>query len=146
MAKIFKKIFKSVTGEITSVELTPELYEVIRKLDREEWKSDKKYQRHTISFDAMVYEGKNLSHCDQYPSLQEDDKAALRKKLRCAKSSLTTTEARRMKRYRQVCRLETVATEDGVTKQAVNQSVLSAENKLIKIFKPALKKGPKMSV
>ena len=126
-------VYRSVTGEVCKVPVPENLEEEVKKLQREQWASDKRNQRHTTSYDAKLYEGPEYGYEDT--PFAEDDIREMAEKIDRLMSDLTIPQRNRVKQLLAGKNMQEIADAEGVKRQTVYESIKAVRVKVKKIWK-----------
>ena len=128
-----KIVYKFANGETATVEVPEELVEEMKKLQRDEWASDKRNQRHTTSYDSKLYEGPEYGYEDT--PFAEDDIREMAEKIDRLMSDLTIPQRNRVKQLLDGKNMQEIADAEGVKRQTVYESIKAVRAKVKKIWK-----------
>ena len=121
-----------VNGDVEIVDAGAYWDNIINGMQREEWKNDRKQQRHTVSYDAVTYEGEEYGYEDAYfvgDVLRE--KKELVKKI---EHTLTPLQRRRVKQLYEGMTMLDIAQSEGVTRQTIHESMVAVRKKAEKVL------------
>lgn len=119
--------YEFVDGTKSEVEVSEELGNFIVEDRRREASAERKHRRHTLSTDALLYEGLEYGCTDNYEGEEEN---YLRKPVQEGLDKLTAVQKRRLFMYRKGMTLQQIAAVEGVKFQAIHQSI----NEVRKVF------------
>ena len=127
-----KITYKSVTGEVTEVEVSEEIGAVIIDSRRKEDNLDRKERNHSYSLDAITYEGEEYAdeHTPDVDLLQKIDNAHFCEVF----SKLTPTQQRRLAMYSEGMSYREIAEVEGAFFRSVEESIKAAIKKFKKHF------------
>lgn len=121
-----------VNGDVEVVDVSPYWDNIIKQMQREEWSNDRKQHRHTVSYDAVTYEGDEYGYEDAYfigDALRE--KKALVKKI---EHTLTPLQRRRVKQLYEGMTMLDIAQSEGVARQTIHESMVAVRKKVEKVL------------
>ena len=124
--------YKSVTGEVTEVEVSEEIGNFILDSRREEHNDNERHRYHQeFSLDNLVYEGSVYASADSEPasSLIRKEKEAEREALL---SSLTAVQRRRFEKVMDGMSIAAITREEQGSYNSIKESVEKARQKLKK--------------
>lgn len=124
--------YKSVTGEVTEVEVSEEIGNFILDSRREEHNANERHRYHQeFSLDNLVYEGSVYASADSEPasSLIRKEKEAEREALL---SSLTAVQRRRFEKVMKGMSIAAITREEHGSYNSIKESVEKARQKLKK--------------
>lgn len=127
-----KITYKSVTGEITEVEVSEEIGNFILDSRREEHNANERHRYHAeFSLDNLIYEGRVYASTDSEPasSLIRKEKEAEREEVL---SHLTAVQRRRLEKVMNGMTIAKIARLENATFNSVKESVTAAQQKLKK--------------
>jgi len=119
-------------GDVSEVEVSEEVGNVIVDSRRKEDNLDRKERYHCYSYDAIDYEGEEYADPDTPASLLERDE--LSKRIHSAMSHLSEIQARRLTLFADGHSIREIARMEGVDHKVVSESVESARKKFLKFF------------
>jgi len=119
-------------GDVSEVEVTEEVGNVIVDSRRKEDNLDRKERYHCYSYDAIDYEGEEYADPDTPASLLERDELA--KRVHNAMSHLTEIQVRRLTLLSEGHSLREIARMEGVDHKVVAESIEGARKKFLKFF------------
>lgn len=127
-----KLTYKSVTREVTEIEVCEYYGNLVIDSRREEESGNRKYRRHNLSLDAITYEGL------EYADPDNPETILLKKELseKIGESFLTLTEIqqRRMIMLAGGMSLREIARREGVDIKTIRESIEGAQKKFKKSF------------
>ena len=124
--------YKSVTGEVTEVEVSEEIGNFILDSRREEHNDNERHRYHQeFSLDNLVYEGSVYASADSEPasSLIKKEKDAEREELL---SRLTEVQRRRLEKVMDGMSIAAITREERGSYNSIKESVEKARQKLKK--------------
>lgn len=124
--------YKSVTDEVTEVEVSEEIGNFILDSRREEHNANERHRYHQeFSLDNLVYEGSVYASADSEPasSLIRKEKEAEREALL---SSLTAVQRRRFEKVMEGMSIAAITREEHGSYNSIKESVEKARQKLKK--------------
>ena len=127
-----KITYKSVTGEVTEVEVNEEIGNLILDSRRKEDSLNRKEQYHSYSLDAITYEGEEYAdkHTPDVDLLRKIDNTHFNEVF----SKLTPTQQRRLTMYSEGMSYREIAEVEGTFFRSVEESIKAAIKKFKKHF------------
>jgi RNA polymerase sigma factor (sigma-70 family) len=117
-----KILYQFANGEISEIEVSDELGEILLGLDRQERNNDRRETRRHVSLDGMDYEGGFFSS-----DSDTADQVALNMELDALRRAMDTLTPQQRDLVRKVFfdgrSIASIAREEGVTKQSVHERV-----------------------
>lgn len=120
-------------GEVSEVEVSEEVGNVIVDSRRKEDNLDRKERYHCYSYDAIDYEGEEYAEPDTPASLLERDE--LSERVHSAMSHLTEIQVRRLTLFAEGHSIREIARMEGVDHKAVAKSIESAKKVFAKNYR-----------
>ena len=133
--------YRYVTGEVVriDVEVSPELADEMKRLDREEWRINRGYYRHACSYDAKAYEGEDYGREDMY--FAEEERREMERRIEQLSDLLTPVQRRRVLKLVGGMKINAIAASEGVKKDAVYDSLNAVRKKFQKFLENTPKKA-----
>ena len=125
--------YSFVTGEVTTVEVSDDIGEEIKKSRTQEESSQKKYTRHNFSSDAAIYEGNDYGACDSYFDSEEEREE--RERIAEILSQLTPIQRKRCVMLANGKSVDEIAEHEGTSRQTIYESIAAARKKIKKFLK-----------
>lgn len=120
-------------GDVSEVEVSEEVGNVIVDSRRKEDNLDRKERYHCYSYDAIDYEGEEYADPDTPASLLERDE--LSKRVQSAMSHLSEIQVRRLTLFAEEHSIREIARVEGVDHKAVAKSIESAKKVFAKNYR-----------
>ena len=120
-------------GDVSEVEVSDEVGNVIVDSRRKEDNLDRKERYHCYSYDAIDYEGEEFADPDTPDSLLERDELSSR--VQSAMSHLTEIQVRRLTLFAEGLSIREIARKEGVDHKAVAKSIESAKKVFAKNYR-----------
>ena len=120
-------------GDVSEVEVSDEVGNVIVDSRRKEDNLDRKERYHCYSYDAIDYEGEEFADPDTPDSLLERDELSSR--VQSAMSHLTEIQVRRLTLFAEGLSIREIARKEGVDHKAVAKSIESAKKVFSKKYR-----------
>lgn len=120
-------------GEVSEVEVSEEVGNVIVDSRRKEDNLDRKERYHCYSYDAIDYEGEEYAEPDTPASLLERDE--LSERVHSAMSHLTEIQVRRLTLFAEGHSIREIARMEGVDHKAVAKSIEAAKKVFAKNYR-----------
>ena len=120
-------------GDVSEVEVSDEVGNVIVDSRRKEDNLDRKERYHCYSYDAIDYEGEEYADPDTPDSLLERDELSSR--VQSAMSHLTEIQVRRLTLFAEGLSIREIARKEGVDHKAVAKSIESAKKVFAKNYR-----------
>ena len=120
-------------GDVSEVEVSDEVGNVIVDSRRKEDNLDRKERYHCYSYDAIDYEGEEFADPDTPDSLLERDELSSR--VQSAMSHLTEIQVRRLTLFAEGLSIREIARKEGVDHKAVAKSIESAKKVFAKKYR-----------
>lgn len=120
-------------GDVSEVEVSEEVGNVIVDSRRKEDNLDRKERYHCYSYDAIDYEGEEYADPDTPASLLERDE--LSERVHSAMSHLSEIQVRRLTLFAEGHSIREIARMEGVDHKAVAKSIESAKKVFAKNYR-----------
>ena len=120
-------------GDVSEVEVSDEVGNVIVDSRRKEDNLGRKERYHCYSYDAIDYEGEEFADPDTPDSLLERDELSSR--VQSAMSHLTEIQVRRLTLFAEGLSIREIARKEGVDHKAVAKSIESAKKVFAKNYR-----------
>ena len=127
-----KITYQFANGDVSEVEVSEEVGNVIVDSRRKEDNLDRKERYHCYSYDAIDYEGEEYADPDTPASLLERDE--LSDRVHSAMSHLTEIQVRRITLLAEGHSIREIAKMEGVDHKVVAESIEGARKKFLKFF------------
>ncbi len=125
-------VFEDGSGVEQKVEISKEVSDELTRAQRNENKRDRLERRNSISLDCMDYEGAIFAACDDY---QIDEEPTPVEKVEIVLRHMKPKQAELLKMtYFKGLTHHEIAIKQGVSRQAIQQRVSTAEKSFKKIF------------
>ena len=128
-----KITYQFANGDVSEVEVTEEVGNVIVDSRRKEDNLDRKERYHCYSYDAIDYEGEEYADPDTPASILERDE--LSERVHSAMSHLTEIQVRRITLLAEGHSIREIARMEGVDHKAVAKSIESAKKVFAKNYR-----------
>lgn len=133
--KKYYVVFTDGQGKEQKIEIPKEVAQVIQGEQTKENTIRRSEERHTVSFDAMDYEGDFFASYDSYELDDEKPELSREEKVRAVLKAMKPRQAELLRLvYLSHYTHERVAAEKGVSRPAVTQQIRTAEAAFKKIF------------
>lgn len=134
--KKYYAVFTDGQGKEQKIEISKEVAQVIQGEQTKENTIRRSEERHTVSFDAMDYEGDFFASYDSYELDDEKPELSREEKVRAVLKAMKPRQAELLRlAYFKKMTHEEIAKTKGLTRSAISHGMERAELNFQKIFK-----------
>ena len=124
--------YEFANGEVSVVEVSEDIGEMIMSSRREEESALRQQRRYCCSLDGMDYEGEYFA--DYHTPESEYEEELKSSKIKAALATLTPTQRRRLLMFSEGMGIREIARLEGVHHKDVEESIEAARKKFLKNF------------